>query len=819
MSVRMQETPPRAGPGEPEAWVLAYDGFNREEESLREALCALGNGHWVTRGAAEEARADEVHYPGTYVAGGYNRLASEVAGRTVVNEDLVNVPNWLPLTFRPEEGEWLNLGEVEVLSYRQELNLRDGLLMRRFRIRDAAGRRTRLESRRIVSMAYPHLGSIDYRVTPENWAGGIRFRSSIDGSVRNVGVARYRQLASRHLETVDRGPVAPEGVYLVARNVQSRFEVGQAARTRVYADGERARAERRILDDEADAIGEEIKLEVTEGATIRVEKTVALFSSHDRGIGEPGIEARHAVREADGFDRLLASHRHAWEALWRRYDIEIGDEQSAELLAREQLTLRLHIFHLLQTVSPHTVGLDVGAPARGLHGEAYRGHIFWDELFVLPFYTMRQPDITRSLLLYRYYRLDSARQLAREAGYEGAMYPWQSSHDGREATQELHLNPRSGEWGPDWSHLQRHVNAAIAYNVWCYWRGTGDLEFLRAHGAEMILEIARFWASLATWTEERERYEIVGVMGPDEYHEKYPGSEAGGLRNNAYTNVMAAWCLRRALDVLDEVGSFYRGELLAQLAIRQEDLDRWHEIAGGLFVPFVDDGILEQFEGYAELKPFDWDGYRERYGNIERLDRILKAEDDTPDRYQVSKQADATMLFYLFEVDELQPLLEGMGYSFDRETLERTVDYYRGRTSHGSTLSKTVFASVVHHLDCEEGCRLFLEAVRSDIDDVQGGSTPEGIHLGAMAGTVGIVLTRYVGARLRPEGVLFEPEMPPRLRRVRCSIHWRGRWLDVELSRASLRVTADSDRPEPVSIRIDGAWRDLQPGETLDVAV
>lgn len=836
-------------------WMLAYDGFDPDREGLREALCALGNGHFVTRGAAEESTADDVHYPGTYVAAGYNRLASEVAGRTVVNEDLVNFPNWLPITFRPEDGDWLDLRDVEILSYRQELRLREGVLARRFRIRDAAGRETRIESRRLVSMAYPHLAAIDYRITPQNWAGDVRIRSGLDGSVRKTGVARYRQLANRHIQVVGRGRVVPEGIYLIARTTQSRFEVGEAARTRVSTrndgwtparpDEADTTSQRRIVDEEPNRIAEEVRVRAGRGETIRVEKTVALFSSHDRGIGEPGREARLALRAAGDFDRLLVAHRRAWAALWRRYDVEVGAERPAPAaaggesggeptgadfergepgaehdgLARTQLILRLHIFHLLQTVSPHTVGLHVGAPARGLHGEAYRGHVFWDELFVLPFYNLRQPAITRSLLLYRYYRLDAARELAREAGYAGAMYPWQSGHDGREATQQLHLNPLSGEWGPDWSHLQRHVNAAIVYNIWRYWRATGDREFLRDYGAEMVLEIARFWASIASWNDARERYEIVGVMGPDEYHEKYPDAETGGLRNNAYTNVMASWCLRRALDVLDEVGASCRAELVAALELEEEELDRWPEVADRMFVPFVDGGVIEQFEGYTDLEPFDWDGYRERYGNIERLDRILKAEGDTPDRYQVSKQADATMLLYLFEPDEVEQMLARMGYAFDTDAMARTIDHYRGRTSHGSTLSKTVFASVVHHLDCEEGCRLFQEALRADVEDVQGGTTPEGIHLGAMAGTVAIVLRRYLGVELTPEGVVLAPEMPGRLRRIHCRVHWRGRWLDLELEPGMLRVTTDRDLPEPVPVRIDGEWREIGPGETTEVAL
>ncbi len=173
-------------------WKLAYEGFAPEEEGLREALCTLGNGYFATRGAAEEASADEVHYPGTYLAGGFNRLETDIAGRVIENEDLVNLPNWLPLSFRPADGDWLNLQRDEVIDYRQELDLRSGVLRRRFKLRDKAGRETSVESRRLVHMGNPHLAALQMTVQPENWSGDVEVMSALDGRVINAGVARYR---------------------------------------------------------------------------------------------------------------------------------------------------------------------------------------------------------------------------------------------------------------------------------------------------------------------------------------------------------------------------------------------------------------------------------------------------------------------------------------------------------------------------------------------------------------------------------------------------------------------------------------------------
>src|SRR5262245_3186677 len=215
------------------------------------------------------------------------------------------------------------------------------------------------------------------------------------------------------------------------------------------------------------------------------------------------------------------------------------------------MLLRLNMFHLLQAVSLNSIGPDIGVPPRGWTGEAYQGHIFWDELFIFPFLNYRVPEITRSLLLYRYRRLSEARVAARRAGFQGAIFPWQSGSDGQEETQELNLNLRSQRWVPDNSYLQCHVGSAIASNVWQYFQVTHDVEFRQFYGAELLLEIARFWSSIACCNDARGRYEICGVMGPDEFHEGYPDAPTPGLNNNAYTNLMAVWVLCRALEVLD----------------------------------------------------------------------------------------------------------------------------------------------------------------------------------------------------------------------------------------------------------------------------
>jgi len=799
---------------ETESWRLTYRGWDPEQQQHREAICTLGNGRFATRGAFEGAVAGDTHYPGTYMAGGYNRRTSVVAGREVENEDLVNLPNWLCLNFRPLEGDWLDLDAVTWLAYRQSLDIRQGVLTYALHFRDADGRETRLTSRRIVHMADSHLAAIQWQLEPVNWSGTVAIRSGIDGGVENRGVPRYRDLETRHLDGLAAEPCGDDTVLLRSATSQSRIDLAHAARTRAWrADGAGEQAREPVRD--GGYIGHECYLAAQAGQPITVEKVAAFYSGRDRPVCEPGLDARAAVERAPGFDELLRTHAKAWARYWRGWDIGLHTDDNGD--TEEQTVLRLHIFHLLQTTSLHTTEMDVGVPARGLHGEAYRGHIFWDELFILPLLNCHSPEITRGLLMYRYRRLREARRAAADAGLRGAMFPWQSGSSGREETQSLHLNPQSGRWLPDESSRQRHVNAAIVYNTWRYYEITGDSDFLAFAGAEMILSIARFWASLATYNTERGRYEIRGVVGPDEFHTRHPDSDEPGLANNAYTNAMAAWCLQTAERTLGELCPTPRDELLDRLEIDDAEIRRWGEIRRRMFIPFHGDGIISQFEGYEALQELDWSAYRERYGNIQRLDRILEAEGDDVNRYKASKQADLLMLFYLFSREQLEALFATMGYELDAQALPRNTAYYEARTSHGSTLSHIVHSWVLARSDRQRSWDLFGNALLSDLGDIQGGTTREGIHLGAMAGTVDLVLRGYTGLEPR-DGVLWlDPMLPDGLREVAHQIHYRGHWIHLLVNHTKVTLHLEEGPCPPVRIGYGDTVHDLEPGSRLEL--
>jgi trehalose/maltose hydrolase-like predicted phosphorylase len=378
-------------------WTLRYEGYAPREEGLREALCTTGNGYFATRGAAPESTADGTHYPGTYIAGCYNALRTEIAGRSVESESLVNAPNWLPLTFAAEDGPWLDLDHMDVLQCRQELDLRRGVLTRRLRIRDGRGRTVRTTCRRFVHMGAAHLAALEMTIVPENWSGKLRVRSELDSTVQNAGVARYRQLASRHLLPVETRSLDPATVLLVVETSQSHIRMAEASRTRLFRNGARVTKDATVISGHG-RIGLDIVVDVTEGDEITVEKTVAVATSRDHAVSDTAVAAADWLETAGSFDELLGRHVLAWAHLWARFPVELHDSQDDRLLP----VLRLHIFHLLQTVSPNSMDRDIGVPARGLHGEAYRGHVFWDELFVFPVLNLRLPELSRSLQAYRH---------------------------------------------------------------------------------------------------------------------------------------------------------------------------------------------------------------------------------------------------------------------------------------------------------------------------------------------------------------------------------------------------------------------------------
>ncbi|MCW8196437.1 glycoside hydrolase family 65 protein [Proteobacteria bacterium 005FR1] len=786
-----------SGPG----WTISYDEYKAREQGRREAIFALGNGVFVTRAACPEARPGDGHYPGTYRAACYEDLVSEVGGEIDELESLANLPNWLWLRIGVEGGPWIRLEEVDLLNYAHSLDVKRGVTRRFFTFRDSQDRETQICETRLVSMADPRLAALRVEVLPMNWSGTLQIDSGIDGRIENTNVARYAAYETRHIEVTDCATREDSMLQLCAQTCRSGIEIAEAVKHR--SEPPPRSCEESVASEE---ITHRFQFDADCGQAVVLEKTLALRTSLDES------QPRSAVVEALGkpftFAQLLRQHEKAWKALWERADIRAESATVA-------VALRFHAFHLLQTVSPHSVVLDTGVPARGWHGEAYRGHIFWDDMFVFPFLNFRFPDLARSLLLYRCRRLDAARESARECGYRGALFPWRSAASGREVTPRYQYNLISDRWMSDPTRMQRHVNAAIVYNIWHYYLATGDGDFLQQYGAEIILEIARCWASIAEYSAEHDRYEILGVIGPDEYHNSYPDRDVPGLDNNAYTNLMAVWSLCRALEVLDHLDAQTREELKARLRLDPEEFRHWDEISRKMRIVFNDDGIISQFEGFEKLKAFEEDMLPEALRG-RRVDWALEAMGSSADEYQVTKQADTLTLFYLFPAQELISLFNRLGYSLDRAQLRRTADYYLARTTHRSSLSRIIYAGALAQIDPDHSWTFFRKSLETDLRTLKGETVAEGIHLGAMGGTLDIVQRRYLGLDVDVSGrLIVDPAMPGALCRVSTVIYLRGKRIEVSGSPEGIVLRSASENNDAVELLIRDRTKSLAPGEEI----
>jgi trehalose/maltose hydrolase-like predicted phosphorylase len=728
-----------------------------------------------------------------------------VGDREIENEDFVNVINWLPVSFRIDEGPWFQFGPdptLKIHEIHRTIDFRKGELRRDMVVEDAGGRRTRVVSTRFAGMADPHRAGLRYALTPLNYEGRIEVSSGLHGDHRNAGVERYNSLEQQHLEPVSEN--TSDGLMeLVVKTTQSDILIAACASTSLNREAKPVQKSGKAWT------GIHYSVDLKANEEVVLEKMVSMYTSRDPGVEDPLEESRNTLGAMSGYDAEMQLSAGRWKELWDRMDVVISGDREAQKL------VRLHLFHMMVSASPHHAGLDSGIPPRGLHGEAYRGHIFWDELYILPLFVLHFPEVVKSVLMYRYRRLDAARAYAREYGYEGAMYPWQSGSDGREETQIIHLNPLSGEWGDDYSSLQRHISLAIAYNIWTYYHVTDDLEFMQRYGAEMLLDICKFWASKAEEDKDG-KFHIHKVMGPDEFHESLPGSDEGGLSNNAYSNIMVSWMMDKAFRILRVLGEEQRKRILEDLDLTEEHLKRWDRIMHGLTLHISGDGVVEQFKGYFSLEELDWEHYRNTYKDIHRLDRILKSEGKSPDDYKLAKQADFLMVFYNLGTEEAERTIRELGYKLPEKFAKRNFDYYIERTSHGSTLSRLVHARLAWELGMfEKGWEMYMEALRSDLVDIQGGTTGEGIHCGVMAGTVYDVLASFAGLNLHEDVPVLDPKLPDHWKALGFQFTFRGMTILVSISGQQVKITGENMGRDHIKFHLCGKELVLTDGQEV----
>lgn len=797
----------------PDTWTLAVDGYDPQKVGQREALFGTANGYWGTRAAIPGSLADGERYPGSYAAGVYNRVVSEVHDSIAETEHTPKIPDWTFLRVRDEAGDELLPHPAAMLDTRREFDLLHGTSRQYLTVRSAGGRTTRFVVQQLNSLTGEHIAALRLTVLPVDWSGEVEVLSAINSDVENRNVDDDLQLTTRHLHTVG-GELLDERTALVeTRTTQSEVNIVVATRTEI-ADDTGTHATGHPAYGHESLHGHYFTTKVTEGERADVDKLAVAFTSRDHALSTPRLQAEWAVHRLPAYDDIMFGHAAQWADRWPAFDTVLPSGRM------DQLALCSNIFHVLQTVALLTPDIDAGIPARGLLGEGYRGHIFWDEMFVYPGLTVNQPTLTNALLRYRFRRLDMSRSLAEENGWEGAVFAWQSGSSGREETPEHLYNPRMDAWIPDNSHNQRHVGLQIALSAWRYHQFTGDVDFLRDISADLIIETARAFASMARYDDATGRYHIDGVMGPDEFHDGYPTTPGSGLTDNAYTNVLVSWTMARIPDLLAELDPMDAANLRDRVGLTDEELERLDHISRNLNLAFHEDGVLSQFDGYEDLEEFDWEGYRGKYTNIGRLDLILSAENDSANNYKLSKQADTLMLFYAFSPTELDEALAHMGYELDDDSVRATIEYYLARTSDGSTLSQFVNSWALARIDLDRSFELYREAVQSDLDNRRGSSTAEGIHVGVMGGTADLIRRCYAGLEAH-DGVLYlNPRLPSELGSLAFQVHMWGTPVEIHVEdNEHVAIELREVDGEPVTIQIGDERRTLHPGESWTVTL
>lgn len=757
----------------------------------QQALQAVGNGYFCTRGADYEERqgASSWGYAGTYFSMIRNTRKSVVEGQPVYNEDLVNCINWLPVTFKIDDGNWFHPFQSNLLQYEKILEFKNGCFTRIIEFSDDDGRKTRVVAEHCVSMAKKHLAAVAYRITPLNYSGVITVKAGLHGDHINDGVDRYADLDQQHLKRIAESGAADGTCDLRVQTNPSMVpgkevkpsEITAAARIAAELDGKKLTPvfEVEKTDQRVDIC---FRQQTDQGQTLEVHKIVGLHTQREE-IGKQGTleSAYDTIAGIDSFSQVLEPSAGVWAGIWDAAGVSVlGDRLG-------QQALNLATYHLFVMGSEHNDG---GIGPRGLTGETYRGHEFWDDILYYPSISLQKPSVTRSLLGHRYHGLVEAGKSARQHGYQGAMYPWQAGIDGDEQTQITRFNPVSGKWDPDNSCRQRHVSLAIAYNVLDYLETTGDQSFY-GKGVEMVLEICRFFSSMCRLDTQTGKYSIDGVMGPNEFHE---GKEKKGVKDNAYTNIMLAWTLKKVESLVEKMKVFFPEALdnaYLKMGVTAKEMENayadWQKIRTNLSLNINEAGVIANHGDWFGLKgldevrgvQIDLNGQRADLFSIVykpgRSDRRIRAAGLDPDDYQIQKQADTLMAYYNLGPDEVKQVAGMMGFDLPENHLQRNLDHHLPRTSHGSTLSFIAHAMVLAGAGrTKESWDFYRQALVSDLADLQGGTTAEGIHLGVMGGCLKGVVTNFAGLNWHGGVLSIDPDLPDAWESLAFSVLIRG---------------------------------------------
>ena len=734
------------------AWVICGDGDDPLRESCLESRFAVSNGFLGVRGGRAIARgARSVEPTRMYVAGLFDTPGTDRATAA-----LIPASDWLQVHVAPAERPLADQ-PGETLSRRLVLDMRRGALLTDSRHVQASGIHATVRTLRLACFSDRAVAVQLFQIDVERGEVEVTLEACFDaGDLARSSDALGHDLGVWHTH-------------------QSNLGLALAAALSLHVDG----AE--LAPSEPDPLRWIWRWTTRPGQTVNFVRLIAVTRG-DRPGADPGPKARErlAIARSLGWRGVLAEHEAAWERRWACSDVELDGDDAA------QQALRFAAYHLNSAANPNDERVSIGA--RALTGDGYRGHVFWDtEIFLLPFYILTWPEAARTLLMYRFHTLDGARAKASRLGWRGALYAWESAVTGAEETPEQVIGPDRRVVDVLCGTQEQHISADIAYAVWQYWQASADENFLLDAGAEILLETGRFWASRAQ-PEADGLHHIRGVIGPDEYHEH--------IDDNAFTNVMARWNIRRALDVAVLLRARWPDRwtaLSARLRVDDAELAQWRNVAEHMATGLDPrTGLFEQFVGFSRLEDIDVADYA---GRSVPMDVVIGRERTA--QSQVVKQADVVALLGLLPEE------------FAHESGAANFRHYEPRCSHGSSLSRAMHGLVAARLgETDMALRYFHEAAEIDLGDSDV-ATAGGVHIAALGGVWMATVFGFAGVTLRNDGIAISPHLPTAWSRLIFCLQWRGRRLRVRIVQAAQLVSVDLLSGAPMRIHVDGAGHEL----------
>ena len=735
-------------------WKIIENEFHPKDNRVTESLLSIGNGRSGQRANFEEKYSGD-SLQGSYVAGIYYPDKTRVGwwknGYPEYFAKILNAPNWIGINIQIGEEE-LDLNQVQIISFYRDLDMKSGLLTRHFVAQMPSGKQVEVTAKRFLSVADQELGAIRYTVKALNFSGPITVTPYIDGNVVNED-SNYGENFWIEKSAQINGSMG----FVTMETKKTAFQVCTGMNFKTSMNGTRLEPTLSGIQKEK-YIASPFTVEMNQDDELCIDKYAAIISTLYYGVNKLQHAAEKALKRATdaGFDNLLTAQEKAWKKRWETSDIRIEGDVAA------QQGIRFNIFQLNQTYLGDDERLNIGP--KGFTGEKYGGVTYWDtEAFCLPFTLGTSPQmVSKNLLLYRYKHLTKAIENAQMLGFTdgAALFPMVTING-----EECH-----NEWEITFEEI--HRNGAIAYAIYNYINYTGDHDYLAPYGFEVLLALSRFWSQRINWSEEKKKFVLLGVTGPNEYE--------NNVNNNFHTSYMAVWTLKytlQAIDYLKKDHPLLFEELVKKLKLKElQETSRWKKIIRDMYFPYdfkrkiylQQDGFLDkELIPVSELDPKNRPIHQKW-----SWDRILRS--------CYIKQADTLQSIYWFE-DE-----------FDSQSIERHFDFYEPLTVHESSLSSCIHSIMAASLGRQDKAyQMYLQTARLDLDDYNS-DTCDGLHITSMGGTWMAFVQGFGGMRVRNGKLHFNPFIPEGWKSYSFRINFRGALLEFFMDTLHFRIVNHS---------------------------